>query len=159
MGIYNFYKCPRCGRNLFEFVPAGAKGVAAPIRDCAECGAIVDVRQLYNEWELMTDRERASMQRRVTWTAAQIGGLWGALPPLIFASWIFDKLGIVGESFEDLGPPWLGMTAAGWMIGFFIHRGILQRQLSEAIAGSETRMKDPQYRSKLKSAGLIPGSP
>lgn len=155
MGIYRSYFCPRCRNTLFQLIPLGAKGVAEPIRECSKCAAIVDVRSLCTEWGLMSEVEQASMRRRVTWTAGQIGGLWGALPPLIFAYWMFEQLGITGTSFAELGPPWLGMGLVGWTLGFLIHRTILRKQLNQSIASSERRMQDRQYVAKLAAAGLI----
>jgi DNA-directed RNA polymerase subunit RPC12/RpoP len=103
MPIYNLYKCPRCGKSLFQELE-GAKGVSSPLFGCGNCGAVIDVRQLCNEWELMTDDERTSMGWRVPWYAAQVGGSCGALPPLAFASWILDTLGIMGGG--DLRGDW-----------------------------------------------------
>jgi hypothetical protein len=155
MGIYRSYSCPRCGNTLFQLIPWGAKGVAEPIRKCSKCAVVVDVRSLCTEWDLMSESEQLSMRRHVTWTAAQIGGLWGALPPLIFASWIFEQLGVTGTTFSELGPPWLGMGLVGGTVGFLIHRNILRKQLNHSIASSQRRMQDRNYVAKLAAAGIM----
>lgn len=116
---------------------------------------IVDMRELCTEWGLMNEFERSAMRRRVIYTAAQVGGLWGALLPMTFASWIFKQLGIEVTSLSDLALPWLGLGLAGGVVGFAMHFIPLRKRLKELVKRSDERMRNPKYVAKLAAAGLI----
>ena len=153
MGIYQSYNCPRCRKTLAHLVPRGSKGVSEPIRDCPKCGALVDIRHLYTEWALMDEREKSSMRRRVVWTAAQMGGLAGALLPFIFFAWIFPELVESGSSRALVGTL-VAVVLAGGSVGFLIHYKLVKRQLQRSIHSSEERMRDTAYRKKLSALGF-----
>ena len=89
------------------------------------------------------------MRRRAVWTAARAGGLSGAIVGMLIASSYF--LDAVSDQ-----PMLLAVFIVGLgLIGFCGHNGFVKRGLEGAIARSNKRMQDAQYRSTLTALGIL----
>lgn len=107
------------------------------------------MEKLFNEWELMTDKEKKDMKRRAVYTAVQLGGLWGG-----FGSFII--LGLTFPAFLNRSSTTIISTCAFFFIlGATIHYFFVKRGLEEEIDKSNKRMMNQQYRSTLQQLGLL----
>jgi len=127
-------RCPHCKRT-YEQGP-DQRGIGTPLRSCEGCGStFVDTHE--NEWELLGPLGKLSFLFISIWTAFLFGI---AFPALCYA---IDK-----DAAED---HFLGLYACGVAALALILWVMNTRDIRE----SRQRMRDPDYRARLRRAGLL----
>ena len=149
MGIYKFYSCPKCRKSLESFVPQGSKGIGEPFLLCPNCGAYVIMKELCNEWELMSKKEKYGIKLRAAWTGIYMGGggglTLGALTGHFFLKEFINK--------SDLNAAVaIGLPAIIFAIGYYSY---LKKFIEKEIEKSNSRMQDPAYKAILKNLNLL----
>lgn len=150
MGIYRSYSCPKCGKTLESFVPEGSRGVGEPFRQCPKCQAHVVVKELFNEWDLLTPAEQRGMRYRAVWTAVQLGGFGGIVVGMVSVYWFMETIG--SRQSLVLGGLYVGALT---LLGFSVHFHFVKRGLQDAILQSKERMRNPAYCAKLVALRLM----
>lgn len=149
MGVYRTYRCPKCSKALEDFVPDQSRGVGEPFRQCDRCQTYVIMKELFNEWDLLTPSEQKGMHYRAIWTAFQLGGLAGVVLGMISVGWFMKT---VSQQTPFVFALYVGGAAA---LGFYIHFYFVKRGLADAIRQSKQRMTDAAYRARLAELGLL----
>ena len=149
MAIYSNYYCPKCKKNLEVLVPKGAKGVGEPFRMCPKCQSYVLMTDLFNEWELMTDRQKMKMKGRAVFTSVFLGGWLSAIGSFIAIGQFFPE-------FLNQGSATIICTCGSFFIlGSLVVYFFVKRGLDDEIEKSKKRMSDPKYRNTLQQLGLM----
>jgi MFS family permease len=155
MGIYTDYVCPKCRNTLQSLVPYKAKGIGKPFQVCHNCGSFVVMKELLNEWELLSDREKSEMRSRARWTGIQMGGMWGFVAGMILGSFTVSHPHMP----RWLSDNWMGigmLTALVMaIVGAILYTKVTKSALLEDIANSTERMRDIEYRKVLEILGLF----
>jgi ribosomal protein S27AE len=148
MGLYSFYSCPKCGKSLESLMPKGSKGLGEPFRQCPKCRANVIMSQVFNEWQLMTSKERKELKNIIQRQGVFYGGLWGALIG-------FTGIGYLTNYFEGYGLTLVVLSAViPGLMGWKLHSTYLKASLRKEIEDSNKRMSRPEYIRKLEELGL-----
>lgn len=149
MAVYSNYYCPKCKKNLEFLVPRGAKGLGEPFRICPNCNSYILLTDLFNEWELMTDKQKNNMKRRAVYTAVQMGGLLSGFGSFIALSQFFPQF------LEQSSTAIISTCVFFFIFGSLVHYFIVKRGLDDEIQKSKRRMSDPTYRNILQQLGLM----
>jgi len=145
----SYFFCPKCNKCLESLVPYGAKGVAEPFRICPRCNSYVLFADLFNEWELLTDKQKDDMRMRAIFTAVMLGGVPGG-----FGSFI--GLGTLFPDFLEQSSTTILLTClVFFVIGSRVSYFFVKKGLDDAIEKSKLRMSDITYRITLQKLGLL----
>lgn len=149
MAIYSNYYCPKCGKNMEYGIPKGAKGIGEPFRICPNCNSYILLTDLFNEWEIMTDKQKNEMKRRAVYTAVQLGGLLSGFGSFIALGQFFPAF---------LKQSSITITSSCvffFIVGSLVHYHFVKRGLDKEIDKSNERMNNSEYRNTLQKLGLI----
>jgi len=140
MSVYVNVKCHACGHSLSGGYAADYHVIGKPIVDCGQCGTVNRHDDKCTEWELMSPGRRTRWMFGILFQTILFAGFGGfvLIAVMVALAMITSEILAVGLFFCIVG-------------GALFYR---YSRIHALIDASKQRMADPNYRRKLRSAGL-----
>ena len=138
---FSIKTCPHCKRTYTETYTID---IGQPFRECVDCKGIVIDRDV-TEWELKNVFQKIFYFVAVAFSSVMIGFIGGMILAVLKAYDVIDVLGPRDENFLSI--------SMFFAVVIFLYGTTVT--LKNDIKESNKRMRDPNYRDKLRRMGLL----